>query len=344
MLFKFTPTGHYAAGSPYRGGGLNGAGFGITFDPRGNVWVANYGFASPNCRFPPPHDSVSEFTPGGRPLSPNPSATNPGGGFTKGSISWPQGIVSDTAGNIWIANPCNDGVTRYISGNPRTFATNRYPGIGKPFDIAFNTRGQAFVTANHSDAVAMINPDGTLARPPITGGGLHAPLGIAADSHGNMWVSNSALVDIPCQRGGGITSNPGPGSVTFINGSGVPAAQPFTGGGLTTPWGVAVDGHDNVWVANFGNRRVSELCGTNPANCPAGTRTGQPISPSTGYGFDGLTRNTGIQIDPSGNVWIANNWKNFPDPSGNPGGYQMVVYIGVAGPIRTPLIGPPRPL
>lgn len=80
------------------------------------------------------------------------------------------------------------------------------------------------------------------------------------------------------------------------------------------------------------------------ANCPPGTGTGQPISPPMGYGFNGLTRNTGIQIDPSGNVWIANNWKNFPLPDKNPGGYQMVVYIGLAGPLRTPLIGPPTPL
>ena len=28
--------------------------------------------------------------------------------------------------------------------------------------------------------------------------------------------------------------------------------SPFTGGGLTIPWGVAVDGNDTIWVANFG--------------------------------------------------------------------------------------------
>ena len=72
--------------------------------------------------------------------------------------------------------------------------------------------------------------------------------------------------------------------------------------------------------------------------------TGHPITPATGYGFDGLVRNTGVQIDPSGNVWVANNWKSYPFPGRNPGGYQMVVFIGLAGPPRTPLIGPPRPL
>ena len=104
-----------------------------------------------------------------------------------------------------------------------------------------------------------------------------------------------------------------------------------------------MDGQDKVWIANFGGKRLSVVCGSRPANCPPGKRTGQAISPSTGYGFDGLVRNTGLQVDPSGNVWVANNWKSYPVPSRNPGGYQLVAFIGLAAPIKTPLIGPPRP-
>jgi sugar lactone lactonase YvrE len=343
LVFKFTPTGGLAPGSPYTGGGLNGAGFGITFDPKGNLWVGNYGFSATDCQDQPPHDSVSEFTPSGKPVSPNPSATNPSGGFTEGPLSWPQGTVSDRAGNIWIANACNDTVTRYAGGNPKDFATLGNLGIEKPFDIAFNGRGQAFVTGNHNSTVAMLNPDGSPARSPISGGGLSSPLGIAADSHGNMWVANSGAVDIPCPTTSADAASGGNASVSLINSKGAPSPKRFTAGGLTIPWGIAVDGHDNVWVANFGRQRVTELCGVNQGSCPPGVHTGQGISPDrTGYGFDGLTRNTGIQIDPSGNVWIADNWKTFPIPDANPGGYEMVVYLGVAGPIRTPLIGPPR--
>jgi hypothetical protein len=97
-----------------------------------------------------------------------------------------------------------------------------------------------------------------------------------------------------------------------------------------------------VWVTNFGERRVSYFCGRDPGKCPPGAKTGSPISPDTGYAFDGLTRNTAVQIDRSGNVWVTNNWKNDSNPLGNPGGYQMVVFIGIAPPIATPLIGPPQ--
>jgi streptogramin lyase len=342
QVFKFTPAGRFVPGSPYTGGGVNGVGYGITVDTHGHIWVSNFGFASPACPSQPSHRSVSEFTSGGRPLSPDQTATSPGG-FTNGDVFWPQGIVSDRRGNIWTANCGNNTVTRYAQGNPKASTSIGDLGLQKPFDIAFNLRGQAFITGNGNNAVAVLNPNGSRARSPITGGGLAKPLGIAADSHGNMWVSDSAAGGPPCPGTASAKPTLKP-ALTLINSNGTAVAGPFTGGGLTVPFGIAVDGYDNVWVANFAGQRVSEFCGTEPANCPPGTRTGQPISPSTGYGFDGLTRNTALQIDPSGNVWICNNWQNLPLPRKNPGGHQIVVYIGAAGPLQTPLIGPPVPL
>lgn len=343
VLVKFTPDGRYAEGSPFTGGGLSGAGFGITLDPRGDLWVGNFGFAAPDCPIQPPHNSVSQFAPSGAPISPSGPANSPTGGYSDGSINWPQGTVSDRRGDIWIANCGNDTVTRYRAGDPKGFQNIAGLGIEKPFDIAINARNQVFVTGNKNDTVGMLNPDGTpTARSPIEGGGLNTPLGIAADSRGNMWVANSGVIDIPCP--GAVSTESHGGSLTLIGADGeVRSPAGFTGGGLTIPWGIAVDGNDNVWVANFAGKQLSQFCGTKPENCPPRTATGQAISPRTGYGFDGLVRNTGIQIDPSGNVWVANNWKDVPIQA-NPGGYEMVAFLGLAGPLKTPLIGPPKPL
>jgi hypothetical protein len=52
-------------------------------------------------------------------------------------------------------------------------------------------------------------------------------------------------------------------------------------------------------------------------------------------------RTTGLEPDPSGNLWVTNNWKEVPLQT-NPGGYQIVIFVGIAAPIRTPVIGPPR--
>jgi hypothetical protein len=71
-------------------------------------------------------------------------------------------------------------------------------------------------------------------------------------------------------------------------------------------------------------------------------KVGKAISPDgTGYTSDALDRNTGIAVDPSGNVWLANNWKPTPLIN-NPGGNSIAVLVGVAAPLKTPLIGTPR--
>jgi hypothetical protein len=111
FLLRFTPTGQYVEKSPYRGGGINGAGYGITLDPTGNVWVGNFGFSSPGCSDPPPANSVSKFSPDGTALSPDHT------GYTQGAIDWPQGTVSDQNGNIR-ARP-NPAAARRYQGQTR---------------------------------------------------------------------------------------------------------------------------------------------------------------------------------------------------------------------------------
>jgi hypothetical protein len=336
QLLAFSPTGEYLEGSPFSGGGLDGAGFGIDIDPFGDVWVGNYGFAAPEelpSSLPgcpadqqPGHDTVSQFHSDG-------TAVSPPEGFSAGNITWPQGTKSDRDGNIWIANCQSDSVTVYPGGDPSRAREITDVGLQKPFDISHNNDGDAFVTGVQSSNVVMLQPDGTpTPGSPITGGGINRPLGITADSAGNQWVANSGLLDLPCPDFGD-TGSVG-GSVTLITADGeLGSPAPFTGGGLTLPWDVAVDGNDNVWVANFAGKRLSLFCGLRPSTCPSGMSTGDAISPDTGYGFDGLVRNTGVVVDPSGNVWVANNWKEVPLQA-NPGGYEMVAFVGVAGPVH----------
>jgi len=334
LLFKFNPRGRYVKGSPYSGGGLSGAGFGITLDPRGRVWVGNFGFSSPGCPVIPPRNSVSLFDSRGRALSPPQ-------GFTQGGISSPQATVSDRRGTIWLANCADGSVTRIPGGNPAAAQNISGLGLVEPFGIGINQKGQSFVTGIGSSTVAMLNRDGTpTPNSPISGGFLKRPMGIAPDSRGNMWVANSGIVELPCPFTGPVPEPPLDGSVALLGPDGTPKAQ-FRGAGMTIPWGIAVDGNDNVWVGNFQGQRVSEICGLRVKRCRPGGGPGSPISPESGYGFDGLVRNTGVAIDPSGNVWLTNNWKLLPPPA-NPGGYEIVAFIGLGGPLKTPTIGTPR--
>lgn len=329
LVFKFTPTGQFVPGSPFRGGGLSGAGFGVTIDPNGDVWVANYGFAAqpPGCPEDqqPPHNSVSKFTSEGKPLSPP-------AGFTEGGLNWPQGTIADRDGNIWMANCGSNSLTRYPGGDPSRAQTVD-AGLQRPFGMVDNGR-HVFATGMLNNSVAVLDRDGTpLPNSPVTGGGLQNSMGITSDEQGHVWVANSSLVQLPCPDVPTIT--PGLGSVTLLGPDGAVLGGPFTGGGATIPWGIATDGDGNVWVANFGGKRLSEFCGVDVSTCPPGKRTGDAISPDlTGYAFDGLERNTGVAVDPSGNVWLANNWLEVPVQT-NPGAHEIVAYVGIAAPNRS---------
>jgi DNA-binding beta-propeller fold protein YncE len=359
-LLKFYPWGENFPGSPYFGGGLSGAGWGISIAPNGRIWVGNFGFAGVGCPTPPA-DSVSVFKPDG-----TPSRFSP---FTSGPISWPQGTVPDRKGTIWIANCAADSVTLYPKGRPQRATSMPIPAPEKvkPFGIAIDHGGNAWVTGSFDSSLTVFGPDGDLiehilAEDPLGRTQLSRPMGIASDSRGNIWVANSDFMDVPCPPDiPDLGSGTDPSIALFLR---HPhrrphGGSPFSGGGLTVPWGIAVDGNDTVWVANFGfpfdlgdpesspaweePNRVSHFCGADKSKCPlTKQRVGMPISPEgTGYSSDALIRNTGIAIDPSGNVWLTNNWKEIPILR-NPGGNSIVVLVGAAAPVRTPLIGTPR--
>jgi hypothetical protein len=361
-LMKFYPWGANFPGSPYKGGGLNGAGYGIVLDLDNNVWVGNFGFEDPPCQFIPElaatKNSVSVFGPDGAPLSPSTT------GYTAGRLNWPQGMAADRRGRIWVANCGSDSVTRIVSRSP--FRARNIP-LGpassrpkiKPFGVSVDLEGNVWVNGNISDKVYVLSPDGSLIKTwPAKYKGktiLSHPVGNAADSRGNIWVANSDWLSNPCparKRELGTAENP---SVTMFQAKNHKPhpGSPFTGGGITLPWGITTDGNDTVWVFNFGvipppgnepglpPNGISRFCGVSTEKCPSGLKVGDPISPSTGYRSNALTRLTGGQVDPSGNLWLMNNWKLAADPFVNPGGNSIVIVVGAAGPLKTPTIGPP---
>lgn len=353
-LFRLDPT--TGDTMTFKGGGVDGVGFGITIDPDGDIWTGNFGFKGTTCPRNPFSDSVSQFAPNGTPISPDTEWTPDmsevisGGGWTQGDISWPQGTVSNRDGDIWIAN-CgsnsfseNGSLTVYRGGDHDDWFVIDDDRLNKPFDIAFDTRHNAWVSSTNGDQVFAFDSDGgALAGSPWDLPAGSRPMGVASDSRGNVWVSVSGRIELPCpDERNDVDPSETPGVAMFnVRGEQSPVGG-FTGGGLTIPWGIVVDGADTVWVANFEKGGLSNFCGARVSTCPTGLKTGDPISPDvTGYSSELLDRNTGLTIDSSGNVWLANNWKDLPIQA-NPAGDGLVVYIGLAAPVLTPMIGAPR--
>ena len=250
--------------------------------------------------------SVSKFKANGDAVSPdgNPQNNMPGGFQGHGKMQAPQGIVSDRKGNIWIANCANKSVTRFRRGNPKNAMTfvpkdsDYEPLLDHPFDIAIDTRGHAWVSSNINSMVVELRRDGMPIGDPITAtSGIDKPMGIASDSFGNLWVSNAGVNNPPCPAPPAEEEEIGDegslnfrAAVTLIRHRGTRRRVTTFGkefgtdtrDGLRWPWGIAVDGNDNVWVANFAGQRVMQLCGVREDHCPPGIRTGDPIS-NSGY-------------------------------------------------------------
>lgn len=315
VLTALDPAGQALFPRPLVGGGLRGPGWGTAVDQRGRVWVANFA-----------GDSISVFGPDGRPLS-------PAGGYTRGGFDRPQGVAIDQRGTVWVANWGGDSVTRIPRGRPELAHEIRGGGIEKPFGIAIDADGHAWVSngaeSPRPGSVTELLPDGRpTARSPIAGAGMRSPQGIAIDSAGNKWVASLVSRDV---------TRIGPdGRISADS----PLGRPSIRGG----WGVAIDGADHVWVAGFAGGNVTELCGVRAAACPPGSRgLGDPISPRRrGYESAVFQHITGLTIDQSGNVWLANNWSTGSSFREFVGGNGMVQLVGAATPVRGPLIGPAR--
>jgi hypothetical protein len=74
-------------------------------------------------------------------------------------------------------------------------------------------------------------------------------------------------------------------------------ALTFTGGGLSEPLGIAIDGAGDVWATSaYNSTSIAEFSGT-----------GAVISPASGYTGGGVNSSMGIAIDNSGNVWATND-------------------------------------
>jgi hypothetical protein len=342
--------------SPITTGGLLGAGFGICIDPLTHVWVGNFGWGGVNPSPTPGtgSGSVSEFNASGQAISP---ATAYYGGTYRA-----QGMASDAQGNIWICSFGNDRVVVFLKGDPYNSVYFQEETGSHPFHVVIETDGTAWV----SNSGGIISS--SLVKFALVGGKLEQqfaiPLGVSLkgiglDSKGNAWVASGGNSKVYGVR---------------PDGSLIGA---FDGGGVDGPWSVTVDAEDNLWVANFGplqgnftSTNISELCGANSATWPRGKKTGDPISPPTGftlpsagkevllhngeplYGpgslpcFVPLMRVTKVAIDQAGNVWAMNNWKpDFAiDALANPGGDGAVIFVGLAPPVKankltTPISG-----
>jgi streptogramin lyase len=363
-LSKFAPNGRPLSPmtSGFTGGGLQGIGFGMAIDAEDNVWATTYGSRA-----------VVKFDNSGKPLS-------PAEGYNfNGQLGQMQGIIVTPSGDIWAVGITKNQLVFFPKGDPtqaRIICEGRSvepcKSFAAPFHLAIDQQDRIWVSNFISDWVTRFPAsDPSKAQKFKTA---ISPGGMAVDGQGNVWVTSHfgtsakawltlGRTALTAERGRDVhpyliqsmvAVRPGPdgGVVVVLRPDGKPARPPIFGHGIVVPWAIAIDGNDHIWVSNFSNPPdpIAELCGYRTETCPPGMKMGDPISPPGGYVGGGMQMHVDIAIDPAGDVWVGNNWQMYQAALSHVdealttlgAGQGLVVFYGMAKPVKTPLIGPPR--
>jgi hypothetical protein len=362
---KFDPNGKPLSPitTGFAGGGMEGGTFGAAVDLKGNVWLASYGSRS-----------ITVFDKDGKPLTP-PEGVNFGG-----QLGLMQGIITAPNGDVWALGISKRQLLYFPKGdwkNGRIVcegdSAEPCKSFTAPFHLAIDQQDRIWVSDSSLHVIRFPATDPTkVVRFDVRSNNS----GLNIDSQGNVWVTNrfgsgllgmAHMVDMAVHlKTDGVLSasdyltktmseqKGGSGSVTLLRPDGTQfPGSPFKGGGLPGPWAVVVDGNDNVWISNFAMPAspIVQLCGVRTENCPPGMKTGDQISPPGGYVGGGLQLQTDIAVSPAGDVWAMNNWQDidscYPGASEalstRCGGQGVVIFFGMAKPVRAPQIGPARP-
>jgi sugar lactone lactonase YvrE len=191
-------------------------------------------------------------------------------GFTNGTgaaaaFNKPAGAVADAAGNLYVADAFNSAIRKITpAGVVTTFA-----GTG---------------TIGYKDGA------GAQAQ-------FYVPTSLAFDSHGNLFVAdkgNNLIRKITAA--GEVSTFAGNGSPGYSNGTATAAS-------FNTPTAIAIDGSDNIFVADAGNNRVRQITSEGVVTTLAGSGVAGFINTAAAGAY--FNKPNGIAVDATGNVYVA---------------------------------------
>jgi hypothetical protein len=275
-----------------------------------------------------------------------------------------MGIGVAANGDVWVADGSDNQLLYFPGGRVKDGQIVKVDGLKSPFDVAIDAQNRVWVSNSQSDTVVRFPADDPSKVESFRAG--ISVRALALDSKGNLWVASSASLDFPVPKvpdgasimeqfrimGGAAMRYPKPtGVITMIRPDGTqPAPTGYNGGGaINVPWGLNIDGNDDVWIGLLKGRGVVLMAGDGTKGHPADTKTGDVIHVFTSGSIQMLTD---VAIDPAGNVWAANNWNNLDAVAAEKpawatstwgGGSGLTIIYGVAAPVKPPRMGQVRP-
>jgi serine/threonine-protein kinase len=223
--------------------------------------------------------------------------------------------------SITVATFAGDGSIGFTNG----------PGIQasfyQPASLTMDVSGNIYVSDTGNGLIRKVGSSGEVSTLAGTAGVHNAilgyPFGIAIDKAGNIYVGdveNEQILKIA--PGGFISVLAGSGDMGFKDGPGFAAS-------FNSPYGLAIDGEGNIYVADAGNNAIRKVT-------PAGY-----VLTIAGNGAPGMVNGPGAQaeflspygiaVDAFGNVFVADTYNQLIRKVGPDGTVSTVAGGGIPG-------------
>jgi len=212
-------------------------------------------------------------------------------------------VLSTIAGQERTGTEATNGVVNTGDGGPATQAWIQNPVNA----IAVDTAGNVYFSAGGGEdpvpaTVRRVGTDGTISTVGSNGGLSGTIDGLAIDSSGSLYISDTGHHKICKLTPGGVISTiAGIGSGAITSGDGGPATQ----ADIQEPRGLAFDVAGNLYFADHAANRVRKISPDGIISTFAGTGAGEESGDGGPAAQAALNGPTGLAIDPAGSVYIA---------------------------------------
>jgi uncharacterized protein (TIGR03437 family) len=239
-------------------------------------------------------------------------------------LNGPSGVAVDSAGNLYIADSSNylirkvsNGVITTVAGGGSVLGDNgpaTSAQLGGALGVAVDSAGNLYIADQGNDRIRKVS-NGVIAtvagdgdwgfsgdNGPAVSAELAIPDGVAVDSAGNLYISDSGCLRIREVSNGVIATVAGGGTAIGDNG-------PATSAQLWAPSGVAVDSAGNLYIADTDYNRIREVS-NGVVTTVAGDGTngyGGDNGPATSAQLNGISA---VAVDSAGNLYIADAWNS----------------------------------
>jgi sugar lactone lactonase YvrE len=318
---KITPSSVVTTFAGTVGGSADGTGTSASFylprriavDADSNVYVADSS-----------NNTIRKITPAGVVTTLAGTAGKSGsadGTGTSASFNGPYGITVDASGNLYVADAFNSTIRKVTpAGVVTTLAgtagkTGSVDGTGTsasfyvPYGITVDTSGNLYVADTFNCTIRKITPSGVVttlagtawnydyADGTGTAAHFYVPIGIAVDTGGNLYVTDSSATIRKITPAGVVTTFAGTAwNYGYADGAGTVAT-------FDNSQGIAVDASGNVYVADAGNGEIRKITPAGVVTTIIGNYDNQTAS--TGILPASIYAPLGIAADSTGNLFIT---------------------------------------